>query len=229
MTEKTFIIDCPNCKAKVAAIQKGVAEQAGISHEEGEPYGERLHIGECPSCHTLVAGRSVQLEFGGIDAEDDRWSDVTRLYPDPPKVFSSRRIPKVLTQSLLEAHRAMQAGAYIAACAMFGRALEAMSRHILSPKEGEGKRRLMLGAGIRELRDRKIIDERLFNWSQDLHAFRNLAAHPEEEDDTSITPQDAEDLQVFVHAITEYVYDLTDRYEDFQSRKQKPHRRTSAR
>jgi len=43
----------------------------------------------------------------------------------------------------------------------------------------------------------------------------NLAAHPE---DITVSRQDAEDLQVFVYAITEYVYDLTDRYNEFKER-----------
>lgn len=80
----------------------------------------------------------------------------------------------------------------------------------------------MLAAGIRELRERKIIDDRLFDWSQSLSAMRNLAAHPE---DISVSRQDAEDLQAFANAITEYVYDLTDRYEEFKEReaeKKKP-------
>jgi hypothetical protein len=34
----------------------------------------------------------------------------------------------------------------------------------------------------------------------------------------SITRDDAEDLQVFVYAITEYIYDLADRYEEFKER-----------
>lgn len=37
----------------------------------------------------------------------------------------------------------------------------------------------------------------------------------------SITRQDADDLQVFVYAITEYVYDLAERYEEFKERQEK--------
>jgi hypothetical protein len=43
----------------------------------------------------------------------------------------------------------------------------------------------------------------------------NLAAHPE---DIVISRTDAEDLQSFVNAIVEYVYDLADRYQEFKSR-----------
>lgn len=75
----------------------------------------------------------------------------------------------------------------------------------------------MLAEGIKQLKDKGIIDSRLFDWSQHLHAFRNLAAHPDMEG-VSITREDAEDLQVFVYAITEYVYDLAERYEEFKER-----------
>lgn len=80
----------------------------------------------------------------------------------------------------------------------------------------------MLGEGIKKLREKKIIDDRLYDWSQQLQAFRNLAAHPE---DISISREDAEDLQTFVYAIVEYIYDLTDRYEEFKVRAEQRARR----
>jgi hypothetical protein len=48
------------------------------------------------------------------------------VYPKPMKTFSSYRIPKVALDSLGEADRALQASASVAACAMLGRALEAV-------------------------------------------------------------------------------------------------------
>lgn len=74
----------------------------------------------------------------------------------------------------------------------------------------------MLGKGMQELHEKGHIDERLFRWSQELHAFRNLSAHPDEE--FTVSRVDAEDLQTFANAITEYIYDLTDRYEEFKNR-----------
>ena len=60
--------------------------------------------------------------------------------------------------------------------------------------------------------------------NQSLAVIRNLAAHPE---DISVSRDDAEDMQAFVNAITEYVYDLADRYIEFKEReeeKKKPRR-----
>jgi hypothetical protein len=206
----TFIIDCPNCKAKVGAEQKGSADY--FSNANGEPYGERVHVGHCPQCNVILVGRAEQLAFANYQGdEDDVYSDVVRVYPHPPKTFTSYRIPRVLNQSLLEADRSFQAGANIAACVMLGRALEALCRDVLETdkddkKDGaKPKRRVMLGSGIKELKERKIIDDRLYDWSVSLQAMRNLAAHPE---DITVSRQDVEDLQAFVYAITEYVYDL---------------------
>jgi len=39
--------------------------------------------------------------------------------------------------------------------------------------------------------------------------------------DATITREDAEDLQAFVYAIIEYIYDLADRYEEFRARQEK--------
>jgi len=187
---------------------------------DGDPHGFRLLIGACPVCSTAVAGTQDQLDFAGFDAEEDRWSDVVRVYPSPPKVYSSFRIPGTVSSSLAEADKAMQAGAHMAACVMFGRALEAVCRDMLrddAPDSPEKrKKHLMLSKGIKELREKKIIDDRLYDWSQHLQAFRNLAAHPDE--DFTASRQDVEDLQAFVQAIVEYVYDLADRYAEFKAR-----------
>jgi hypothetical protein len=225
----TFIIDCPRCKAKVAAEQKGEVHRHDYDDDAGEPFGYRVTIGECPSCKSCLVGRAEQIGFKGWeDWEDNVFGDVVRVYPEPAKTFTSHRIPRALTHSLTEADRCLQAGANIAACVMLARALEALCRDVLQKADKaeatandeapvKPTKRLMLGNGIRELRERKIIDDRLYDWSVSLHAMRNLAAHPE---DIVVSREDAEDMQVFVNAITEYVYDLTDRYEEFKEREE---------
>jgi hypothetical protein len=224
---KTFIIDCPQCKARVAAIEKGRIDNFGYIEEVGEPYGGRLYMGSCPQCHTSLVGESSQIGFEGLDSEYDQWSDIIRVYPKPAKVFSSYRIPRSVNVSLSEAERALQVNANIAACAMLGRTLEAICRDVIDqqtkqksantqPTPTTKQKPIMLGEGIRKLKAMNVIDDRLFEWSQQLQAFRNLAAHADE--GTAISREDAEDLQTFVYAIIEYIYDLTDRYNEFKSR-----------
>jgi len=222
---KTFIVDCPWCKAKVAAIEHGRATKTYFNDEICEPSGITIAVGECPSCRSPLVGASHQLDFKGWDGEEeDRWSDMVRVYPKPPKAFLSNRIPKDALNSVTEADRSLQANANIAACVMLGRALEAVCRDLLEPTRSatstakasvQPKRPIMLGEGIRKLKEKNIIDERLFDWSQQLHAFRNIAAHSTSE---AISRADAEDLQTFVYAIIDYIYDLTDRYNKFKER-----------
>jgi len=185
VTTKTFIVDCPICKAKVAAEETGCAEYRGFDDDACEPYALKLSVGKCPRCSTLVAAEAHQLRFEGWeDEEHDVWSDPARIYPKPPKTFSSLRIPNSIRVSLAEADIALQGNASLAACVMFGRALEALCRDVLyTPEEkkavrtGASKKKMMLAEGIKQLRERNFIDSRLFDWSEHLHAFRNLAAH----------------------------------------------------
>lgn len=107
---ETFIVDCPGCKAKVAATETARAERFYAEDESGEPHGERVLIGKCPRCDLILVGESIQVDFKDIDAPEDRWSDFVRVYPKPPKTFSSWRIPKVVTDSLTEADRSLQGG-----------------------------------------------------------------------------------------------------------------------
>ena len=83
------------------------------------------------------------------------------------------------------------------------------------PAKGKSKHGPMLGQGIEILAKRGVIETRFLEWSKNLQAFRNMAAHPNE---FVISENDAEDLQGFMHAFTEYIYDLADRYEDFMDR-----------
>jgi hypothetical protein len=225
MDQKTFIIDCPICKSKVAAIETGSVSSSCMDYE-GAPCGTKLFVGLCPRCHNPLAGQAEQIDGEFLIGGEDKWSnDIVRIYPNPQKTFLSHRIPRSATESLSEADRSLQANANIAACVMFGRALEAVCRDVLDPKTSTPpaetktppKKNVMLGEGIKLLKDKGFIDDRLYDWSQQLHAFRNLAAHPDESS-ISISRRDAEDLQSFVYAIIEYIYDLTDRYEDFKRR-----------
>lgn len=207
-SKPTFIIDCHVCRAKVAAAEIGRATWSSFDDEAGEPFNERVLIGKCPKCKRVLVGTQEQVEFEGYNSNYEGWADVVRVYPNPPKSFFSSRIPKVVAESLDEAARCLQAGLNRPACVSLGRALEALCNDVLNKK-------VPLGQGIKLLKEQKYIEERLYDWSQHLRAFRNLAAHAEE---ASISRQDADDLQTFVISIVEYVYDLSDRYQEFKDR-----------
>jgi len=221
--QPTFLVNCDNCKAKVAAVQHGLAEQ-GIEVYDNEPYGgSRLYVGKCPVCARLVAAFSTQTAIGGYDAEEDDWSDPVRVYPNPPRVLSGR-VPQHVRKSMSEAETVLQAGVHDSACVMLGRALEGLCRDQLQEeiaaavKEGKSPKsaKFMLDQALASLRSKEIIDDKLLAWSKQLQAFRNVAAHSD--DGTPLTRMDVLDLRTFAYAIIEYVYDLTERYNEFVAR-----------
>jgi hypothetical protein len=91
---------------------------------------------------------------------------------------------------------------------MCGRALEG----ICVDKKIQGT----LQAGLKSLLDQGIIDSRLFEWGDELRKVRNLGAHPTAE---RIPREDASDVLDFIHAIADYIYVLSEKFETFRSRR----------
>jgi len=73
-----------------------------------------------------------------------------------------------------------------------------------------------LVAALEDLRDRGIIEGRLFEWAQALRVLGNVGAHYSE---TTVTRQDALDALALTEAILDYVYILGRQFEEFQSRR----------
>jgi hypothetical protein len=122
--------------------------------------------------------------------EGKLWIDADLLWPDPKRLIS-RAIPDSVRQSLEEADRCFQAGAYSVCAVMRGRALEGVCVHFNTKHHS-------LSTGLKELREAKIIDERLFTWGDELRKVRNLGAHASTE---KMPRDDAEDVLNFLHAI----------------------------
>src|SRR2546428_152743 len=97
-------------------------------------------------------------------------------------------IPDIVRVSLEEAQRCHAAAANTACAVMCGRALEGVCIHF-------GTKDRHLAKALPELRDRKLIDERLFNWGDELRKHRNVAAHATED---RISRDDATDLLEFL-------------------------------
>ena len=193
-----MLIECHECKARVDA------EEIGFVENDMEIWHRRTYLLKCPACNAPLVGEC----YDDFPEEEFPWTDLVRVYPKPPRPLSLN-VPKPVKKSLREADKCLQIGAYIAAAAMAGRALEAVCRHY-STKD------TYLGAGIKELKDKELIDARLYEWSEELREQRNAAAHAT---DTEISSQDAEDIVTFTYAIVDYVFMLTKKFENFKERK----------
>ena len=93
---------------------------------------------------------------------------------------------------------------------MCGRAIEALCKERIKKKQ-------TLEKGLKELKDKVIIDNRLFEWGEALRHRRNIGAHATGED---VSAEDAADLLDFSIAICDYVYVLSAKYEKFKQREE---------
>lgn len=192
-----MLIDCHICAAKVDA-------ELLCEHSDLDFFATKTFFLRCPSCDSAIVAES-QEDF--VDSKTV-WSRPVRVYPRPKRALGSD-IPPIVRNSIDEAEKCMQSGAHLAATAMCGRSLEAICRYYKTKDS-------YLGGGLKELRDKGVIDSRLYQWSEELRDQRNNAAHAT---DTEISAQDANDVMTFTYAIIDYVFLLAQKFEQFQKRK----------
>ena len=117
----------------------------------------------------------------------------------------------IINMTMEEAEKCYKAKAYSASAVMCGKVLES----ICSKYNTKNK---FLAGGLKELLDNQIIDKRIYEWGEALRKHRNIGAHVTGE---KISKEDAKDLFDFANAICDYVFVLTNKFENFMKRKQK--------
>jgi hypothetical protein len=203
-----MLIDCTHCQARVNAE---VVKLAAYRDPELWPDSYQLGLLRCPECKHLLLSQQALLRPGETDFDEDEWSNnASRVWPEPVSQLAMS-IPETIRTCLLEARKCLHATAYTACVAMSGRAIEAMCRHFSTKNE-------MLFEGLKELHERGVIDARLYQWGDELRKHRNLAAHAT---DAKFALADAKDLYDFSTAICDYVFVLTEKFEDFKKRQAK--------
>ncbi|MEN6620458.1 MAG: DUF4145 domain-containing protein, partial [Smithella sp.] len=200
-----MIIECPYCESKVDGLVKGEHE----SYDPNEdPFPFKAVLVQCPVCNNALLGGSELIQVGPNEHD---WESLVRLWPKQES-HVDYDIPAIARNSLIEARICYKAKAYSASVVMSGRTLEGVCKH-------HSAKSTNLSAGLKELKEKGIIDERLFKWGEELRKHRNIGAHVS---DTKITKADAKDLLDFVSAICEYVFVLTEKFNKFMERKSKP-------
>lgn len=195
-----MIIECSYCEVRV--FGKVIAEH--VTRDPDVPYVSYVQLMECPRCNNTLIGGYDNFP----DEDPENTNEVVRLWPNQ-EIFSPLDIPEICRVSIVEAKLCYKAKAFSATAVMCGRVLEGICKH-------HGTTSKNLFTGIKELREKKIIDERIYLWSEQLRHHRNIGAHASEE---KVTKEDARDLLEFVIAICDYVFVLTKKFEEFVSRK----------
>ena len=198
-----MIIECPYCESKVDG--KVIGEH--VSHGEEDPFPFKAVLLECPVCKQALLGSQELYEVG---PEREEWITGERLWPKPA-ISNRLLLPGNIGDSLEEAEKCYKARAYSACAVMCGRSLEALCKNY------ETKSKTIAG-GLREMRERKIIDDRLYEWGEVLRQQRNLGAHATGE---NISKEDARDILDFANAICDYVFILSEKFERFKKRQEK--------
>lgn len=201
-----MLIECPYCRSRVDSKVEGECILPKDPHDQ-EPFDAKISVGKCSHCANVLVGLQEEHEHPDYG---NYWSEAERVWPQPKRTISLS-IPDIVKSSLEEADRCFSAGAFTACVVMCGRAIEGICVH----HKTKGK---TLNNGLKDLLDKEIIDKRLYNWGDELRKLRNLGAHATGE---KVPQQDASDVLIFAHAITEYVFVLTEQFREFMSRRPK--------
>ena len=74
----------------------------------------------------------------------------------------------------------------------------------------------LVGA-LKEMRDKGIIENRLYEWADALRTSGNEVAH---DVDITISAQDAKDILEFTNALLEYVFTFREKFEKWKARRE---------
>lgn len=194
-----MLTDCPRCRATVDAEVK-----CDYTTDYGElPFWIRYILSRCPRCSTpLLLSQELY--------DEEQRSDSKRLYPQP-EYQPGRQVPEEIREAFLEALTAYRAGAHTASAIMCRKTLEGVC-------ESEGVKEGTLYASLEAMRDTGIIEDRLYEWADELRLVGNEAAH-----DVHVTvgQEDAKDAIQFTHAILEYLYTFRKAFQQFRERRRK--------
>jgi hypothetical protein len=193
-----MIVECPRCESDVDARILGTHD---LEDADGPPW--RLTLAACPLCGQPLLGSQEMVQNGGGEWD---WTGAVALWPTP-ELRPHADIPEAIRDCLEEAHRCFKAKAFYACEVMVGRALEGLCFE----HTGESS----LGRGLRVLRDKGIIDGRLYDWSESLRDGRDRGA-------PRTTLDDARDMLDFALVACEYVYVLSKKYAHYRERKGLP-------
>ena len=107
-----------------------------------------------------------------------------------------------------EALICLRAKAFIATALMCRRTVEGVAAHHSIAARS-------LASALKELKDKGIIEERLFEWAEALRIAGNQAAH---DANVAISKQDATDIVDFTDAFLAYVFTFRDKFEERRGR-----------
>ncbi|MGR3310970.1 MAG: DUF4145 domain-containing protein [Candidatus Brocadiales bacterium] len=200
-----MLIDCKECEAVVNAkllCDYESYEDYDEDLPEAGGYKVKYSFLKCPKCEMpFIAWQQDEYGFG--------WSNPYRIYPPQDKRVNPS-FPEPIRNAYQEALTCFKGKAFTATAIMCRKTLEGIcSVHGINARN--------LASKLEELKDKEIIESRLFEWAEELRLSGNDAAH---DVNITISHQDAKDIIEFTDALLEYVFTLRDKFDEFTKRKQ---------
>jgi hypothetical protein len=186
--------DCPDCDRPRAFVV--VHRHARYTDEMDLP--EEYTYAVCPSCSAAIV---LTREHDGRSFDDSRY---VRQFPAMKRRLAFA-VPRVVRNSYDEAVQCEEAKAWTATAVMVGRALEAICGEFdPSSRSIHDGLQKMLAAGA--------ISQELKDWGDGLRIVRNEGAHAGER----VAAVDAQYALDFLQALIEILFDLRERFADWQ-------------
>ncbi len=206
---------CPTCNMQVELIEKGSYTRSRPADESViEPYDptdipwihEEYVLCNCPKCETAFLLKHEWYEVPAVS--ETVLSEPVILYPSSSRLPISS-LPNTIAKPYNNAVRSYEVGLYESCVIMCRKCLEALC-HEYDIKKGN------LKAKLTALKEIGLIDSKLHSWTDGLRLIGNDAAH---EIDIQIDQQDAKDALEFVEAAISYIFLLSKKFQDFQTRR----------
>jgi len=196
-----MIVECDNCEAFVDAEE---IESYKYTRIDDKPSGRYLLL-KCPICEKPIL--IAQDNIGNM-VQGDIWDTPYVLYPRKLGHINPD-IPSQIRSMHEEAIGCFKARSYTACSIMCRKSLEGMCVH-----QGVTKRNL--AESLEALKEQNLIDNRLYEWADQLRLAGNQAAH---DVDTSVSREDASDILELTTALLDYVFSFREKFERFKERR----------
>jgi len=195
-----MLVECANCEAIVDG--ELIADYIDVDEESG--MAGKYSFLKCPRCSRPFIMLQVDDSFG---FQGGNWDEPKRLYP-PIEMGVSQSIPNPLRLAYDEARSCFRVKAYTATAIMCRKTLEGIADENKITARN-------LAASLKEMKDKGIIENRLYEWADTLRISGNEAAHGV---NSQVSHQDAKDILEFTHALLEYVFTFQEKFEQFKKR-----------
>jgi len=197
-----MLVECLDC----GAIVDGEVIADYVDYEPETDTSGKYSFLKCPKCSRPF----IMLQI----CDNSSWIEEIayepkRLYP-PVEMGISSSIPASLRAAYDEARACFRAKAYVATAIMCRKTLEGIAEeHKITVRN--------LASALKEMKEKGIIENRLYEWADALRISGNEAAHGV---NSKISSQDAKDILEFTHALLEYVFTFQEKFSEFKERQQ---------